>query len=88
MPKIMIGPVFIRAYGVTIVNCTEALCTKLEVKDIYCDITSSGYIIELLKLIKNKSRRYHSHKYLPQSMHDSLRKFNTTYQLNSITCSE
>ena len=87
MPKIMIGPVFIRAYGVTIVNCTEALCTKLEVKDIYCDITSSGYIIELLKLIKNQSYRYHSQNYLPQAMHETIRNFNTTYQLKYSTCS-
>ena len=42
----------LRAYGGTIGQCTEAICAKLEVKDRYDNITSSGDVIGILKLIK------------------------------------
>ena len=51
-----------QAYGVTIGQCIEALRTKLEAKDRYEDITSSGDVIELLKLNQNQSYRHQSHK--------------------------
>ena len=40
-----------RVYGVNIRQCIEELCFKLEAKDRYEEITSSGDVIELLKNI-------------------------------------
>ena len=42
-----------RAYGGTIGKCTEAIRAKLEVKDRYENITPSGEVIGILKLIKH-----------------------------------
>ena len=47
-----------RAYGRTIRLCTEEIRAKLKVKDRYKNITPSGEVIGLLKLIKHWSYSY------------------------------
>ena len=76
------------AYRLTINKCTEEFRTKLQAEDRYEEITSSGYVIELLKIIKNKPYRYQIHKYLPKYILEALRNFHTTSQEKSATCSE
>ena len=51
-----------RAYRVTIGQRKESLRTKLEARDRYEEISSSGDVIELPKRIKNKGNRVSSNR--------------------------
>ena len=56
-------------------QCYEAMCQKLEAEPGYDAVDAASNIIGLLRLIKQLIYNYQSYKYLCQVVHESLRKF-------------
>ena len=61
-------------------QCYEAMCQKLEAEPGYKAVEAASDIIVLLRLIKRLMYNYQNHKYSYQAFHESLRKLYTLHQ--------
>ena len=75
-------------YAIANGKCTEAVCNELDSDSGLERIAKEGYVIGLLKIIKQICYNIQSHKYSQQDIHDTIRKFYVQAQDLSMSVTE